>query len=98
MATNIVSGLMESASNFAKSAMDNAKPKKKKPKKSKVYGEDYDDPTEELTEANLAGVKKRKKSAQRKKLGKLAAKSVASYTRQSSGAYSPARKLRKGKY
>lgn len=104
MATNIVNSLMEKASKWAKLGQDDNGKKKSPKKKPKVFGEDYDDPTEELTEANLAGIKKRKKSAQKKKLSKLAEESVADYTRQSSGEgdfalskgrYSQARKIRK---
>jgi len=99
---SMMQDLMESAGRWA-NLPGGKKKSTKKPKSSSTYGEDYDDPTEEITKANLAGVKKRRKKA----LGKLAAENVASYTRQGSdegdfalgtGAYSPARKVRKGKY
>jgi len=101
---SMMQDLMDKARDWTNVGM--GKSKKKQPKSkpaSSNYGKGYDDPTEETTEKNLKDIKKRNKA----KLGKLAAKNVASYTRQGSdegdfalgtGAYSPARKVRKGKY
>ena len=103
MATNILNSLMEKASNWAKLGQDeNKKKKSPKSKAPKTYGEGYDDPTEETTEANLKGVKQREK----RRLGKIAAENVASYTRQGSdegdfalgkGRYAPTRRIRKAR-